>query len=146
MVLSFDNDMKRREMNHVARSLCEYLMSRNNDIASYWGMGVLCQNSIKDNRVQFHFRVRPGELLRIYSYEILGSQEITDKLVKHNLDTIEGRLSFFEDDRQNQSNLKIGRIGWPETDPKGQPRLPHHQACGSALGGSGSYPGPEGSG
>jgi len=25
------------------------------------------------------------------------------------------------------------RIGWPETDPIGQPRLPHHQACGSAA-------------
>ena len=72
-------------MNHVARSLCEYLMSRNNDIAGYWGIGALCQNSIKENRVQFHFKVRPGELLRIYSYEILGSLEVTEKLVKPNI-------------------------------------------------------------
>ena len=77
--------MKRREMNHVARSLCEYLMSRNNDIAGYWGIGALCQKSIKENRVQFHFKVRPGELLRIYSYEILGSLEVTEKLVKPNI-------------------------------------------------------------
>jgi hypothetical protein len=98
--------MKKREMNHVARSLCEYLMSRNNDIAGYWGIGFLCQKSITENRVQFHFKVRPGEALRIYSYEVLDSKTITDKLVKHNLSTIEGRLSFFEDGRYPSGSKK----------------------------------------
>ena len=93
-------------MNQVARSLCEYLMSRNNDIAGYWGIGVLCQESIKDKRVRFNFKVRPGELLRIYSYELLGSLEITDKLIEHNLNSIEGRLSFFEDGKYPSGSPK----------------------------------------
>ena len=81
--------MKKREMNHVARSLCEYLMSRNNDIAGYWGIGVLCQKSITEKRVQFHFKIRPGEPLRIYSYEILGSQVITEKYFVMILDKLD---------------------------------------------------------
>ena len=93
-------------MNHVARSLCEYLMSRNNDIAGYWGIGFLCRRSIEENRVQFHFKVRPGEALQIYSCEIIGSLNITQKLEKHNLDSIEGRLSFFEDGRYPSGNKK----------------------------------------
>lgn len=93
-------------MNHVARSLCEYLMSRNNDISGYWGIGFLCLKSIRENRVQLHFKVKPGEPLKIYSYEILGSLEITEKLVQHNLDSIEGRLSFFEDGRYPSGRKK----------------------------------------
>jgi hypothetical protein len=99
-------EMKRREINHVARSLCEYLMSRNNDIAGYWGIGFLCQKSATERRVQFHFKVRPGELLRIHNYDLLGSREVTEKLVKHNLDSIEGRLSFFEDGRYPSGSKK----------------------------------------
>jgi len=98
--------MKRREMNHAARSLCEYLMSRNNDIAGYWGIGFLCRKAIAGNLVQFHFRVRPGELLRIAGYEILGSKAVTDKWVGRGLDAIEGRLSFFEDGRYPSGSRK----------------------------------------
>lgn len=98
--------MKRREMNHVARSICEFLMSRNNDIAGYWGIGVLCLKSITENRVQFHFKVRPGEVIRIYGYELMDSSVITEKLVKHKLCTIEGRLSFFEDGRYPSGSKK----------------------------------------
>ncbi len=38
-------------------------------------------------------------MLRIYSNEISDSKVVTDKLVKSGLDSIEGRLSFFEDGR-----------------------------------------------
>ena len=100
------NKMKRREMNHVARSICEYLMSRNNDIAGYWGIGFLCHKSVSEQKVQFHFKVRPGELLRIHNYDLLGSRAVTDKLVKHNLNSIEGRLSFFEDGRYPSGSKK----------------------------------------
>lgn len=91
--------MKRREMNSLAHSLCAYLCSRNNDIAGYWGIGVLCAVSKKERKPKFSFKIYPGELLRIYSYEISESTVVTDKLVKFDLDSIEGRLSFFEDGR-----------------------------------------------
>ena len=91
--------MKQRQMNSVARSLCEYLCSRNNDIGGYWGVGLLCLASKREKRKKFGFRIRPGEMLRIHGYEISESKTVTDKLVKHNLDSIEGRLSFFEDGR-----------------------------------------------
>ena len=48
---------------------------------------------------KFSFKIYPGELLRIYSCEITDSKVVTDKLVKFDLDSIEGRLSFFEDGR-----------------------------------------------
>lgn len=92
-------NMKRRHMNSVAKSLCDFLMSRNNDIAGFWGIGVLCRASLREKKKKFSFKVRPGEVLRIYSYEISDSLRITEKLEKHNLDSIEGRMSFFEDGR-----------------------------------------------
>ena len=86
-------------MNSLANSLCAYLCSRNNDIGGYWGIGVLCAASKKEKKPKFSFKIRPGQLLRIYSYEITDSKVMTDKLVKFGLDSIEGRLSFFEDGR-----------------------------------------------
>jgi hypothetical protein len=91
--------MKRREMNSLAHSLCGYLCSRNNDIAGYWGIGMLCAISKREQRPKFSFKVYPGKMLRIYSCEISNSSIVTDKLVKFGLDSIEGRLSFFEDGR-----------------------------------------------
>jgi hypothetical protein len=91
--------MKLREMNSLAHSLCAYLCSRNNDIAGYWGIGMLCAVSKKERRPKFSFKIYPGEIIRIYSCEITGSKVVTDKHVKYDLDSIEGRLSFFEDGR-----------------------------------------------
>ena len=91
--------MKRREMNSLANSLCAYLCSRNNDIGGYWGIGMLCAISKREGKPKFSFKIYPGELLRIYSCEVTNSKIVTDKLVKFNLDSIEGRLSFFEDGR-----------------------------------------------
>jgi hypothetical protein len=91
--------MKRRQMNSLARSLCAYLCSRNNDIGGYWGIGMLCAISKREKKPKFSFKVYPGEPLRIYSCEITDSNVVTDKLVKFGLDSIEGRLSFFEDGR-----------------------------------------------
>ena len=65
--------MKRRELNALARSLGEYLASRNHDIGGYWGIGVLCAASVREKRHQFTFRVRPGEVLRIASREVSES-------------------------------------------------------------------------
>jgi hypothetical protein len=91
--------MKRREMNALARSLCAYLCSRNNDIGGYWGIGILCAISKREKKPKFSFKVYPGELIRIYGSEITDSKAVSDKLVKFGLDSIEGRLSFFEDGR-----------------------------------------------
>src|SRR5262245_2975897 len=91
--------MKRREMNSLAHSLCAYLRSRNNDIAGYWGIGVLCAVSKRERRPKISFKIYPGELLRIYRYEVSGSKVVTDKLLKFGLDSIEGRISFFKDGR-----------------------------------------------
>jgi hypothetical protein len=91
--------MKRREMNSLAHSLCAYLCSRNNDIRGYWGIGVLCGVSKVEKKPKFSFKIYPGQVLRIYGCEISDSKIVTDKLVKFELDSIEGRLSFFEDGR-----------------------------------------------
>ena len=48
--------MKRREMNSLARSLCSYLGSRNNDIAGYRGIGMLCALSRRENKPKFSFK------------------------------------------------------------------------------------------
>lgn len=86
-------------MNSLAGSLCAYLCSRNNDIAGYWGIGMLCAVAKKEQRRKFSFKIRPGEPLLIHGYEITDSKAVAEKLVKLGLDSIEGRLSFFEDGR-----------------------------------------------
>lgn len=91
--------MKRRQMNSLAHSICAYLYSRNNDIRGYWGIGMLCALSKQLKTPKLSFRIFPGEPFRIRGYEITGSKVITSKLVKFGLDSIEGRLSFFEDGR-----------------------------------------------
>ena len=91
--------MKRREMNSLARSLCEYLGSRNNDIAGYWGIGLLCAVSKRESKPKLSFKIYPGQWLKIYGCEATNSKIVTDKLIKLGLDSIEGRLSFFEDGR-----------------------------------------------
>jgi hypothetical protein len=89
--------MKRRALSSIAESLCGYLGSRNNDIAGYWGIGVLCSLAQKEARATCTFKIVPGEVMFINGYEITDSRRVTDKLVKIKLDLIEGRLSFFED-------------------------------------------------
>jgi hypothetical protein len=98
--------MKRREMNSLAKSLCAYLSSRNNDIAGYWGIGMLCAASKREGKPKFSFKIYPGQLIKIYGCEISGSNVVTDKLVKFDLDLIEGRLSFFEDGRYSHGAAK----------------------------------------
>jgi hypothetical protein len=73
--------MKRGELNALARSLGEYLGSRNNDISGYWGIGFLCLAAKSEHRHQFSFRIRPGLPIRIASRELSESQYVTDKLV-----------------------------------------------------------------
>jgi hypothetical protein len=91
--------MKKRQMNSLAASLCSYLTSRNNDIAGYWGIGKLCEVARREGKRKFSFKIRPNEILQIYGYEITNSKIVTEKLAKFELDSIEGRLSFFEDGR-----------------------------------------------
>ena len=80
-------------------SLCAYLSSRNNDIAGYWGFGMLCAAPKRVGKPKFSFKIYPAQLLKIYGCEITGSKIVTDKLVQFGLDSIEGRLSFFDGGR-----------------------------------------------
>lgn len=91
--------MKRREMNAAARSLCEHLMSRNNDIGGYWGIGKLCSFAIRERRHRFSFKIYPGHPILIYGSELGGSAEVSEALVGRDVDSIEGRLSFILDGR-----------------------------------------------
>lgn len=91
--------MKRRVMNSLAQSLCQHLLSRENDISGYWGIGMLCLASKKNRLRQIKFRIHPGEPLTIDGYELSESKRITDKLMEHDLDSIEGRISFVENGR-----------------------------------------------
>lgn len=91
--------MKRRQMNSLSHSLCGYLCSRNNDISGYWGIGILCAEAKRDKRRRLSFKIRPGEQISIYGHEISESVHMTQNLLKFNLNSIEGRLSFFLDGR-----------------------------------------------
>ncbi len=107
MVAVWPCNMKKREMNALAHALCAYLCSRNNDIRGYWGIGVLCALSKKERKSKVSFKIYPGELLRIGSCELTNSTQVTNKLVKFNLDSIEGQLSFFEDGRYSHGAEKF---------------------------------------
>lgn len=82
-------------MNSLAASLCDYLCSRNNDIAGYWGIGVLCAANRRLEPASLAFTIHPGKPLFLKGCEVTDSNRITDKLIKLQLDSIEGRLSFF---------------------------------------------------
>lgn len=58
--------MKRREMDGLCRSTCEYLISRNNDINGYWGIGVLCDQAIRAGRFKLGFRLFAGCPIKIF--------------------------------------------------------------------------------
>jgi hypothetical protein len=60
---------------------------------------MLCAISKNQKKPKFSFRVYPGQLIRINGCEITDSKNVTDKLLDFGLNSIEGRLSFFEDGR-----------------------------------------------
>lgn len=91
--------MKIRALNARAASLCEYLCSRNNDIAGYWGIGVLCATAAGRKDMRFNFTIFPGKPIYIDGHEIIDSTRVTNKLLELQLDSIEGRLSFSLDGR-----------------------------------------------
>src|ERR1700744_4890326 len=91
--------MKRGELNSLAYSLCAYLCSRNNDIDGYWGIGMLCAAARRLPKPEFAFKIYSGELIHVIKYEISESKKITEKLVKFKLDSIDGRISCFQEGR-----------------------------------------------
>lgn len=84
-------------MNSTARALCEHLLSRNNDIGGYWGIGKLCQFAIRERRSTFSFKIYPGKPILIFGSELGGSSEVTAALTQFDLDSIEGRMTFVRD-------------------------------------------------
>ncbi len=107
LLLPSGESMKRREMNALARSLCEYLFSRNNDINGYWGIGMLCSLAKVAKKSTYSFKIRPGKSIAIYGCEISESKAVTDEIIKYKLDTIEARMSFFEDGRYPNGNERF---------------------------------------
>ena len=89
--------MKRRQMNSTARALCEHLMSRNNDIGGYWGVGKLCEFAVRERRAGFSLKIYPGQPIRVFGSELGGSSEVTTALLQFELDSIEGRMTFTRD-------------------------------------------------
>ena len=91
--------MKKRELDSLCRSTCDYLCSRNNDISGYWGIGVLCRLSFLKARRRLGFRTAPGLPIHIFGCELSNSSAYTSMLGTLGVDSIEGRLSFFDDGR-----------------------------------------------
>src|SRR3954465_7077706 len=91
--------MKKRELDSLCRSTCDYLCSRNNDISGYWGIGVLCHFAILKQRKRLGFRAALGLPIHIFGCELSGSSVYTAKLGSLGVDSVEGRLSFFDDGR-----------------------------------------------
>jgi hypothetical protein len=98
--------MKRRQLNSTARSAVEYLFSRNNDINGYWGIGMLCLLAKSKNIYKMSFKIRPGQIIKIYGCELTDSVTFSQKLVKHNINSTEGRISFFPDGRYENGKDK----------------------------------------
>lgn len=86
--------MKQGELNALAHSLCGYLLSRNNDIDGYCGLGVLCALSQRQPVAMFRFRMVPGEPVVIGGCTLMRSKLVTDNLVKFDLDSITGQMTF----------------------------------------------------
>ena len=93
-------------MNNTARALCEHLVSRNNDIGGYWGIGQLCSFGIKENRDRFSFKIHPGKPIRIWGSELGGSIQVTSALTKYAVDSIEGRITFIQDGRYDDGSMR----------------------------------------
>jgi len=58
--------MRRKKLQCAARGIVEHLISRNNDINGYWGIGVLCQLGDLKGKSSFWFRIRPGLPISIF--------------------------------------------------------------------------------
>lgn len=86
--------MKRRALHALAGSLCHYLCSRNHDIAGHWGIGVLCAAAKRKTLRTYSFRISPGKPVFIDGREITDSSRVTNKLLKLQIDTIDGRIAF----------------------------------------------------
>ena len=84
-------------MDSLARSLCEYLLSRNNDISGYYGVGMLCNMAKRDRKPWFGFKIKPGQPILISGCLVTWSNAVTEKLAKFELDSIDGRMQFYRD-------------------------------------------------
>jgi hypothetical protein len=88
--------VRQGELNSLAHSLCRYVLSRNNDIGGYWGLGVLCAAAQRIPVPMFRFRIPPGQVIRVGGHDLSQSAHVTGKLVRFGLDSIVGELRFEE--------------------------------------------------
>jgi hypothetical protein len=97
--------MKRRELNALCRSTCHLLLSRNNDINGYWGIGVLCRLIIGSGRWETAFRVVSPGVVRIFGCELTQSESWTKTLFDLGVESVEGRLVFIRNGQyENRSD------------------------------------------
>jgi hypothetical protein len=81
--------MKRRVLKSFAANLCSFLISRNNDISGYWGIGILCALAQKYPKPIVSFSANKGHPIKIGHYEITGSLSKLDSIYgKHNVLTL----------------------------------------------------------
>ncbi len=92
--------MKRSELNSLARSVCRFFLTRDNDIVGFWGIGVICRVALTEPHKKLVFKILPGKPIKIFGFESTRSVEFTSKLLKFRLDSISGKMTF----------IKIGRF------------------------------------
>lgn len=100
--------MKRRELNALCRSTCHLLLSRNNDINGYWGVGVLCGLIIRSGRWETAFRITEPSVVRIFGCELTQSEAWSQTLFDLGVESVDGRLVFLrngEFDNRNERYL-----------------------------------------
>lgn len=93
--------MKRRELNALSRSTCELLLSRNNDINGYWGIGVICRLLIGSARRETAFRIEKPGMVRVFGCELTHSDVWTETLFTLGVESMDGRLGFLRDGQYN---------------------------------------------
>ncbi len=96
--------MKRRELNALCKSTCHLLLSRNNDINGFWGVGVLCGMIIRSGRWETAFRIAEPSVVRIFGCELTQSEAWSQTLFDLGVESIDGHLSFVRDGEYESRN------------------------------------------
>lgn len=98
--------MKRRELNALCKSTCHLLLSRNNDINGYWGIGVLCRLMVGSGRWETAFRINARGVVRIFGCELTNSEDWTATLFILGVESVDGRLVFLQDGRYGNERYR----------------------------------------
>ena len=90
--------MRRKELQAASRSVVEHLISRNNDIGGYWGIGVLCQLGELKGKSSFWFRIRKAMPTGVFGCELTRSGDFAAKLFSQESSmSVNCQISYFID-------------------------------------------------